>query len=245
MRFYPKPLTREEARNFIRVVLSQYRKWDFGWWALVLKHSGTFVGYTGLTLQEVDGVEELELGYMVRREYWGQGIATEAARACSEYAFDTLGYNRIISIMDEPNVASRRVAEKNGMAFEKMTKWKGQTVCIYAVTNMPAISGKDTPSSPSGRAHPTPGRTAQNTAIAGSSRFAPSGPTASQFSNCGNVNRKRRKNPTTPKTAHRNFQPVVMHQGDAATNFCVKHGRCWMKSARNKAGTWAPAMSCL
>ena len=89
MRFYPKPLTREEARNFIRVVLSQYRKWDFGWWALVLKHSGTFVGYTGLTLQEVDGVEELELGYMVRREYWGQGIATEAARACSEYAFDT------------------------------------------------------------------------------------------------------------------------------------------------------------
>ena len=133
MRYLPKPLSREEARNLIKVVLNQYKKWEFGWWAMVLKESDSFVGYTGLTVQEVDGEQEVELGYMVKREYWGQGLATEAARACRDYAFDSLGYNRIISIMDEPNVASRRVAEKNGMAFEKGTEWKGQTVCIYSV----------------------------------------------------------------------------------------------------------------
>ncbi len=133
MRYFPKPLSREEARHFLKIILKQYSNWGFGWWALILKKNSCFIGYTGLTIQTVDGNEEIEIGYMIKREYWGQGLATEAAQACRDYAFETLDYDRVISIMDEPNVASRRVAEKNGMAFEKMTEWKGQSVCIYSV----------------------------------------------------------------------------------------------------------------
>jgi len=134
MRYFPKPLSREEARDFVKIILNQYSKWGFGWWALILKKNSCFVGYTGLTTQQVDGKEEIEIGYMVKKEYWGQGLASEAAQACRDHAFGSLGYDRVISIMDEPNLASRRVAEKNGMVFEKVTEWKGYNVCIYSVS---------------------------------------------------------------------------------------------------------------
>jgi len=66
-------------------------------------------------MQEVDGVEEVEIGYHIRRDLWGQGLATEAAQACRDYGFSQLGFDKLISLINPANIASRRVAEKNGM----------------------------------------------------------------------------------------------------------------------------------
>ena len=66
-------------------------------------------------MQPWKGREVLEIGYLFNRAYWGRGYATEAARACKQYAFARLGAAEICSIIREGNTASQRVALRNGM----------------------------------------------------------------------------------------------------------------------------------
>lgn len=136
MRFYPKPFDRAMTQGWIEWNLNNYRHHGFGLWALVLKQSNTVVGDCGLVVQEVEGVQEVEIGYHVRRDVWGQGLATEAARACRDYGFNQLRRTRLISLIHRDNWASRRVAERNGMSLEKeITKWDAP-ICVYATTSL-------------------------------------------------------------------------------------------------------------
>jgi RimJ/RimL family protein N-acetyltransferase len=104
---------------------------------MVLKDSGELIGDCGRILQEVEGTNYVEVGYHVRRDLWGNGYATEAARACMEYAFAKLGVARVISMIRPENMQSRRVAEKNGLSCEKIIFWRGYDHCIYAKQNKP------------------------------------------------------------------------------------------------------------
>lgn len=99
--------------------MQRYTQHGFGLWALVLKESSELIGDCGLVVQDVEGVEEVEIGYHVRRDWWGQGLATEAAQACRNYGFNQLGFNKLISLIHPANIASRRVAQKNGMRLVK------------------------------------------------------------------------------------------------------------------------------
>ena len=81
---------------------------------------------------EIDGTKEIEVGYALARYAQGQGIATEAARVCMNYAFTTLREGRIISLIRPENLPSRRVAERNGMAVEKETEFVGLPHLVYA-----------------------------------------------------------------------------------------------------------------
>jgi RimJ/RimL family protein N-acetyltransferase len=112
----------------------RYRRDGHGLWAMLLKQSGELIGDCGCTLQEVEGKNEVEVGYHVRRDLWGNGYATEAALACMEYAFAKLGAERVISIIRPENVPSRRVAEKNGLVCDKIVFWRGYEHCIYAMS---------------------------------------------------------------------------------------------------------------
>jgi RimJ/RimL family protein N-acetyltransferase len=67
----------------------------------------------------IDGQREVEVAYTIAQEYWGQGLATEAARGILEYGFEQLQLSRLICLIAPDNVASRRVAEKIGMTLEK------------------------------------------------------------------------------------------------------------------------------
>ncbi|GAA1001601.1 GNAT family N-acetyltransferase [Subtercola frigoramans] len=69
-------------------------------------------------MQTVDGVEEVEVGYHLRTEAQGLGYATEAARACLEFA-RARGTSRVVAIIDPANLASQRVALKCGLVLEK------------------------------------------------------------------------------------------------------------------------------
>jgi len=132
MRYYPKPMTRDEARSWIEWNQRLYRSHGFGLWAMVLRETGEFAGDCGLTPQYVDGIREIEVGYHVRTSLQGQGYATEAAAAARDFARDTLFLNRLIAIIDPANVPSQRVAEKIGLRPEKRATVFGTEEIIYA-----------------------------------------------------------------------------------------------------------------
>jgi len=132
MEFYPAPLDRQGVEGWIQRNLGRYERDSHGLWAMVLKDSDQVIGDCGCTVQEVEGKNEVEVGCHVRRDLWGRGYATEAARACMEYGFNKLGAKGVISMIRPPNIPSRRVAEKNGMICEKVIWWRDYEHCVYA-----------------------------------------------------------------------------------------------------------------
>jgi RimJ/RimL family protein N-acetyltransferase len=132
MQFYPAPFDRKGVEEWIGKNIGRYQRDGHGLWAMVLKDSGELIGDCGCILQEVEGTNHVEVGYHVRRDLWGKGYATEAARACMDYAFTRLGAARVISMIQPGNTQSRRVAEKNGMTCERVVFWRGYDHCIYA-----------------------------------------------------------------------------------------------------------------
>jgi len=84
-------------------------------------------------LQNVDGKKELEIGYSILPMYWGLGYAPEAAKKCKEIAKQNKWASHLISIIQIDNIASKRVAEKNGMHIEKTTVYHNNTVHIYRI----------------------------------------------------------------------------------------------------------------
>jgi [ribosomal protein S5]-alanine N-acetyltransferase len=83
----------------------------------------------------VDGSPEYEISYRLRRDCWGQGLATEAVQACRDYGFKQMGLTHMISIIEPENVASIRVAEKMGMTLEKKASFHDIAALIYGITH--------------------------------------------------------------------------------------------------------------
>lgn len=106
--------TREELEWIINVY---YRRYGYGLWATIFKETGAFIGRCGLLPMEVGGRTEVEVAYLLDKNYWGRGLATEAARAIIDYAFATLPVERLICMFEPANTASRRVATKVGMTM--------------------------------------------------------------------------------------------------------------------------------
>jgi len=132
MRYYPKPMTRDEAQAWVEWNRRLYRSHGFGLWAMALRDTGEFAGDCGLTPQYVDGVREIEVGYHVRTSLQGYGYATEAAAAARDFARDKLLLSRLIAIINPENVPSQRVAEKIGLKPEKRSTVFGAEQIIYA-----------------------------------------------------------------------------------------------------------------
>ncbi len=125
------PLDRAGARSWIERNQARYAADGFGRCAVVLRDSGELVGDCGLHRTTVEGDDEVELGWIVHRSCWGQGIATEAGAAWRDYSFDVLALPRIVSMISESNAASRRVAEKLGMTVERPAVWGGEPMLMY------------------------------------------------------------------------------------------------------------------
>lgn len=142
MRFYPAPFGRAGVEQWIARNQRRYAQDGHGLWAMILKASGELIGDCGLTVQEVDSVKEIEIGYHVRRDLWGQGLATEAARACRFLGFSGMSVERLISIIRPENLPSRRVAEKIGMVLWKEAVWRGLLHLIYAIQRDPVVHFK-------------------------------------------------------------------------------------------------------
>lgn len=110
---------------------------ELGLWATIHKETGKFIGRCGLLPWEVDGVHEVEVAYTIAEEYWGQGLASEAAQAILKYGFETLNLSRLICLIEPENIGSQKVAEKMGMRLEKKTELPvngvSEPVWIYSI----------------------------------------------------------------------------------------------------------------
>ena len=137
MRFYPSTRSLEETNEFVKRQLRRYEKDGFGPWGVTLKASDRLIGYCGLISQTVDSRTEMEIGYLIGREYWRQGFASEAAIGCRDYAFSILDVDRLISLIDPANVASIGVARKVGMTLEKQSFWQGKWMNVYSTKRQP------------------------------------------------------------------------------------------------------------
>jgi [ribosomal protein S5]-alanine N-acetyltransferase len=137
MRFSLGVFSREQTAGFLEKVRARDRAGLPSQFAVVLRENGRLIGYCGFFLQVVDEVEELEIGYRIDPSCWGRGIATEAARAVRDLAFHELGVARVISLIHPDNVASRRVAEKNGMTPEKETVFRGFPTIVFSIRANP------------------------------------------------------------------------------------------------------------
>jgi RimJ/RimL family protein N-acetyltransferase len=124
MRFYDHPFSREEALAWIVRTRERYEQHGFGLFGVELIADGTFIGDCGPALQTVEGIDQVELGWHIRRDLWGRGYATEAALAWRDWCFDGLGRDRLISLIDPGNLASARVARKIGMRLERLVDWR-------------------------------------------------------------------------------------------------------------------------
>lgn len=119
MSFYANIYSDEQMKEIISEQIQTFKEHGYGLYVVIEKENGSFLGDCGITTQDIDGVEEYEIGYRIKKEYWGLGYAPEAAQAVKEYAFNSLKLERLCSYMESSHQQSRRVAEKIGMKLEK------------------------------------------------------------------------------------------------------------------------------
>lgn len=135
MRFTGEPM--QESPSVARSAIEAYPDFEtvgYGRWACILRESNALIGFCGLKF--LTDLEEVDIGYRFFPEYWGQGIATEAAAACLEFGFTTIGLSRVIGLVIPENLASIRVLEKLGFEFEKEITLD-DTVALQYATQRP------------------------------------------------------------------------------------------------------------
>ena len=133
LQYFPTttPPTLERMQAFVTRHLAHWDDHGFGWWAVQPRDGNTLIGWNGL--QYLPETDEVEVGYLLSRDYWGRGLATEGARVGLQFGFETLGLTRIIGLVHPENTASQRVLQKIGMTFVEQAEYFGMMLCKYAV----------------------------------------------------------------------------------------------------------------
>ncbi len=120
------PISR--TRQFMKSASEMLERSGFCQWAVIHRSDGCLVGFCGL----VDTGDGLEIGWRLARDYWGQGLATEAASAVLNHARDSLRLSRVTATVQVANTASVRVIEKLGMTRDRTFQRDGREVAIYS-----------------------------------------------------------------------------------------------------------------
>jgi ribosomal-protein-alanine N-acetyltransferase len=123
--------TREDVRAGLQRKLAHWERHGFGQWMFRDRATGAMVGRGGPQHTMASGRDEIELGWVIVPERWGQGLATELARASLEVAFSALALEEVIAYTQPDNFASRRVMEKSGFAFEREITFEAQRFVLY------------------------------------------------------------------------------------------------------------------
>ena len=127
-----KPLSRPFAWRNLAMMIGHWQLRGYGLWAVEERSSGQLVGRIGFWNPE--GWPGFELGWMLRRQSWGRGYATEGARAALDFAFRNLKQPAVISLILPGNAASIRVAQRLGERLEGRVDMMGQSALHYRIT---------------------------------------------------------------------------------------------------------------
>ena len=120
----------ERARHVVDRLRGRYAEDGLGWWAVVPTDGGAAIALC--CLQRMPDGEEIEVGYYVRRDRWGEGLGTEIAKGCLSYGHEEHPRASLVAVVDARNTASRRVLEKAGLAHVGSTVYRGERRAKYA-----------------------------------------------------------------------------------------------------------------
>jgi ribosomal-protein-alanine N-acetyltransferase len=123
MQYFPNP-SNPDLPRVERLVARQIEQWEtYGrtFWAMEWRADGALIGWCGL--QHLSDTDETEVGYLLARPFWGQGIATEGARRSVAYGFEELQLHEIIGITHPDNIASQNVLRKAGLVFTRRDRY--------------------------------------------------------------------------------------------------------------------------
>ena len=129
-------LTFEQASAWVLSFQDDLDRYGFGFWALEVRASGEFIGFTGL--DTVDGempFTGIELGWRLARPVWGNGYATEAATAAIDWAFRQAGIRRLISLIHPDDQPSEAVALRLGERLRERITFKANPTNVYEIFN--------------------------------------------------------------------------------------------------------------
>ena len=140
IRFIPDaPRSYAETRQELEWHMNGHpRHPELGLWATIDKQTGRFIGRCGLLPWTIEQRDEVEVAYLLGKQYWGQGLGTEVAQAIVAYAFEYLQLQRLICMIFPDNQASIGVARKIGMTLEKEMEDELGRYLLYARNGSPA-----------------------------------------------------------------------------------------------------------
>ena len=120
MEFFPSVLSEEESDALITCIENHFQKYGYGLCAVEMRRSGALLGFIGLNVPAFEShfTPCVEIGWRLAPNCWGQGLATEGARAIVQFGFETVGLGEIVSFTVPANLRSRRVMEKLGMTHD-------------------------------------------------------------------------------------------------------------------------------
>ncbi|MCE7991550.1 MAG: GNAT family N-acetyltransferase [Roseivirga sp.] len=120
MEFFPSIQSLEQTREAIQRYQQHFEAHGYGWYAVDLLETGTFAGFIGFSkvTMDVSFGPCVEIGWRFAQTYWGKGLATEGAKACLRYGWETLGFTEVYSFTASINKRSARVMEKLGMSYQ-------------------------------------------------------------------------------------------------------------------------------
>ena len=143
MQHFPKPLSVKETTALIDRLQKHYLKNGYTYYATEILNTGEFIGFIGLAYQDykTEFTPATDIGWRLKKSRWGNGYATEGAKKCLEFAFNTLNLEKIISVCTEQNTKSESVMKKIGMrkvgAFKhpKLKEYPEHEKCVcYEMT---------------------------------------------------------------------------------------------------------------
>jgi len=139
MRYFPSLLSEEQTLQMIDRIQTGFSKNGYGLYAVEEKSSGTFIGFTGFSIPRFESFFTpcVEIGWRYQKEAWGKGYATEAAKACLQYGFETLGFTEVVSFTSVLNTPSEQVMQRAGMTkkaeFDHPNIPSGHQLCRHVL----------------------------------------------------------------------------------------------------------------
>jgi len=128
----------EESRGYIENVRKQYVDNGIGRWAVILKETNEFIGWSGIKFikEQINNHHDFyEIGYRFIQKHWGKGYAAEAGLAFVDYAFNEMKVENLYAYADAGNASSRNVLEKLGMHYVNSFEYEGEEHVWYTMKN--------------------------------------------------------------------------------------------------------------
>jgi len=120
MEYFPGMLSRHESDQMVGKIKKEFKEKGYGLWAVSVKDGAEFIGFIGLHEVGFSApfTPAVEIGWRLAYDHWGNGYATEGAKAVLNYAFETLGLEEVVSFTTVENLRSRKVMEKIGLTHD-------------------------------------------------------------------------------------------------------------------------------